>query len=340
MYFSGNSAPSATISAILFLTWAFLTFTVRLCTKYGKRDKWGHDDTAMTLAFLLSAGNVAALCYAVHLGLGNPWATFTPSDEWACEKALYVASILYVLSMGFTRMSASIFAERLLGQDRGTAMGHAPLAAYSLWTFAATMAVALRGDVKHPWDTRIGSRNLYIRYICIEVSGVILDVAIVSLAIRVIWTLRIAISKRMIPISIFACRLLIVPLIALRLWKLKPSNTTSVRPNLMSIVYTQAALHSAFMLASSTHIVPFLKPFCEGYYPNTSTFVDASGYDLRSKGVNELPRLGIIPPEGCEAGKSSSRSASATSAPLAREDSAFCPPDPSADMNVRFLREV
>ncbi|KAF2771418.1 hypothetical protein EJ03DRAFT_372772 [Teratosphaeria nubilosa] len=334
MHFPGNSAPSATISAILFLTWAFLTFAVRLCTKYGKRDKWGHDDTAMTLAFLLGAGNVAALCYAISLGFGNPWSTFTPSDETACEKALYVASIFYVVAMGFTRMSASLFAERLLSQDRMTAMGHAPLAAYSVWTFAATMAVALRGDVENPWDTRIGSRDLYVRYICYEVSGVVLDVAIVSLAIRIIWTLRIAISKRMIPISIFACRLLIVPPIALRLWKLKPSNDTSVRPNLMSIVYTQAALHSAFILASSTHIVPFLKPFCEGYYPNTSTFVDASGYDLRSKVVNDLPRVGCIPRESCEGGKSSSRSASATSAPLTRADSAFCPPDPSADINL------
>jgi hypothetical protein len=49
---TGNTAPGLTTATILLFAWAFLTYVVRIWAKLSKSDKWGPDDTAISLSLV------------------------------------------------------------------------------------------------------------------------------------------------------------------------------------------------------------------------------------------------------------------------------------------------
>lgn len=70
----------------------------------------------------------------------------------------------------------------------------------------------------------------------------------------------------------------LVPMVALRLLHLSPSNNLkSTNPSIAAAIYTEIVLEVSFMLSSITCAKPFLRPFHSGYFIST-TNTKTSGY--------------------------------------------------------------
>ncbi|KAK0301950.1 hypothetical protein LTR29_015541 [Friedmanniomyces endolithicus] len=79
------------------------------------------------------------------------------------------------------------------------------------------------------------------------------------------------VKKRLSVSVVFGCRLLVAPVIALRLWQLSPPVTADPNtPPLNADILTEGALELAFMLASITCLKPVMKPFHSGYVISTA----------------------------------------------------------------------
>ncbi|KAK5046180.1 hypothetical protein LTR84_008637 [Exophiala bonariae] len=79
------------------------------------------------------------------------------------------------------------------------------------------------------------------------------------------------VRKRFSILAILATRFVLVPLVALRLVHLRPSETTDVpRPRLIAGIFTEIVMSFSFILSSITCAKPFLKPFHSGYFIGTS----------------------------------------------------------------------
>ncbi|KAK3112625.1 hypothetical protein LTR53_010916 [Teratosphaeriaceae sp. CCFEE 6253] len=157
-------------------------------------------------------------------------------------------------------------------RSRQIRVAYAIAAVYGAWTVASLLAIALRTPMKAPWQDRDGSRNLFIRWTVIEVIGCVLDLVAVLFSASLVWSLQMPLKKRMSVSAIFATRLIIWPIVALRLWKLYPSSSAGpTTPNITAEVLTQVVMETALNLASVTCMRPFLRPFQESGFILTST---------------------------------------------------------------------
>ncbi len=128
-----------------------------------------------------------AIFYSIHRGYGNPWQSLAPSDQSAISKvcsfvmrddtatdeqqSLFASQILYVCSMGFTKISCCFFIANILTRDaRNVRVAQASVALCAAWIVGATVAIAVRGDISHPYDTRNGTWLLVgctLSHICV-----------------------------------------------------------------------------------------------------------------------------------------------------------------------------
>jgi hypothetical protein len=131
-----------------------------------------------------------------------------PAKSYLHHQALFASQILYVIAIGFTRISTSFFTGRFLTRDqRNMKLAHGFTIAFGVWTVASIFIVALRGQLSTPWDTLDGAQTLFIRWLAIEAIGTIIDVSTFALCVYFIWGLQMPIGKRLIVSAIFFGRL-------------------------------------------------------------------------------------------------------------------------------------
>ena len=131
--------------------------------------------------------------------------------------------------MGLTRASVAFFSGRVLAMDTGRRRFTIYLVSVTVaWTACSIFALALRGPIAEPWVTLDGSaamvsvlfpKNAYppsrqltswkfYRWLIVEIVGLLVDLGMLAVAIWVIWSLQMTLSKRMAVSAIFAARLL------------------------------------------------------------------------------------------------------------------------------------
>lgn len=116
----------------------------------------------------------------------------------------YSSELLYVLCVGTTRISSSLF---LGGLSRGTlqnATGWIFAGLSTAWTIAGIIVIAIRGDLSAPWETQ---EPLFIRWIAVETPGLIIELVLWVFAFTLIWGLNMHVVRRVKLILIFAVRL-------------------------------------------------------------------------------------------------------------------------------------
>ena len=100
---------------------------------------------------LVIVGNLAAVCYAISHVYGISWTTLSDSDRKQIEKSLYSSNLLYICSMGLTRLSISFFTARLSRERKYKPLVHVLSGVCAAWTFGSMIAYAVRGNLREPW---------------------------------------------------------------------------------------------------------------------------------------------------------------------------------------------
>lgn len=237
-------------------------------------------DSDLSLFQAVALIRVAATFWAIHYGYGQPLDSIPESHKGDVEKvrlrhwrhccsgkfltsvltqALYGSQLCYVVSLGLTKMSTAFFIGHLSRYAPHFRISYILAAASGLWTVASTILIALRGNLSRPWATYDGSEALvgfihipsyltllslntpqYVRWIAIEAVGLVVEVALWGYSIDIVWGLQMKISKRILILCAFACRLLyiypylpssshhltrdrLIPIIGIRLFYLSPS---------------------------------------------------------------------------------------------------------------------
>ncbi|KAK5151498.1 hypothetical protein LTS14_009342 [Recurvomyces mirabilis] len=241
---------------------------------------------------LASIAHVISIYYAWHRGYRDGWEERSRSEDLsAAKKSLYAAQLLFVASVGLTRTSTALFTARILTlgeQHRRLANTMITLCATS--TPALILVVAIRSPLLQPWDALEGSQEMFVRWIIVEVVGLVNDASIVAFSIIIIWRLQMSIGKRVAVCGLFAIRLLILPVVAARLAQLQPStNGTPPKFNTAATLLTEAELELIFVLASVTCLKPLFQPFHPGFFATANPNLAVTGYTNRP-GANSSSR--------------------------------------------------
>ncbi|KAK4554255.1 hypothetical protein LTR86_008783 [Recurvomyces mirabilis] len=187
--------------------------------------------------------------------------------------------------MSFSRISTAHFIGRVLtvSDDRQRLKTVINLLC-GLWTLSAVVVMAVRKPFATPWQTVVGSAELFQRWIAIETTGIIIDLGTLAMAVFFIWRLHMPVGKRLFVCMIFGSRLLVVPIVIARLWTLRTSSAPETMvPIVPLVVLTEAEMQLALFLASITRLKPFLQPFYKGYGISTNANIAVTGYSVHGK---------------------------------------------------------
>ncbi|KAG5976350.1 hypothetical protein E4U55_007352 [Claviceps digitariae] len=245
----------------IFLPWSTLTYAVRVWTKMRSKS-WGLDDCCISAAVVSGIALVVVSCVAIQHGYGQSLADISLADLAKAKKALYAGQIFYILSMGLCRTSASFFVAHMTHFGPQSRPAYALIGLSVLWTVASMLTVAIRGDIRRPWDTMEGTQTMYSRWIGIETTGLVLELGLWILSIHLVWGLEMRKKKRAFILGAFGARLGLVPIISYRLAYLRPfQNADPMLDTIVPSILTHGAIHFSIIACSIPCLRPFLRTF-------------------------------------------------------------------------------
>ncbi|KAK5175322.1 uncharacterized protein LTR77_000460 [Saxophila tyrrhenica] len=92
-------------------------------------------------------------------------------------------------------------------------------------------------------------------------------------------------KKRVILYAFFGCRLIVIPLVALRLWRLSPSASSEQTPSLSAYEWTDVVINASLVVSCISCVSPkgFLRPFHPGQGRSTAASSTMGGSAARKE---------------------------------------------------------
>ncbi|KAK5699362.1 hypothetical protein LTR17_023292 [Elasticomyces elasticus] len=262
---SGNTSPVLTTVTVLIFIWAIVAFLIRLYVKLSRAEGVNADDGAISAAVVAALAQLVTVCYAVHRGYGTSWDDVSLGDRKPIVTALFASQILYVISIGATRISIGYFTTSVLARDASNLLIARTLTGFcATWTIASIFLIALRGDLSEPWNTLNGSETMWIRWVIVDATGFACDIAAAAVVAYFVSSLEMNLSKKLTVCGILNSRLLLGVPIALRLYFLLPEQFE--KNDLPADILSQVVVGTAIIFASLICLKPFLRPFDEAAF--------------------------------------------------------------------------
>ncbi|KAF1974221.1 hypothetical protein BU23DRAFT_532214 [Bimuria novae-zelandiae CBS 107.79] len=220
------------------------------------------EDLWIIAAAALAMGGIIASSYAVEYGLGKRLNVLTDTSLEDIQKALYAATIIYVATIGISKLSIAIFLARLACTPVHKTFVTIMYAVISCWIFVFTVEVIFQCALPQPLGAFRGKCIAILPFGVIwTIIDILTDVAMILLPFHVICKLHLPTRKRAVIISVFALRMLLILLSIARIIALARA-LQSGDPSFDAIPYAIAAqAHST--LSVTIACTPALKLITE-----------------------------------------------------------------------------
>ncbi|EFQ97713.1 hypothetical protein MGYG_00753 [Nannizzia gypsea CBS 118893] len=269
---AGDRGLWLSTATVLFFSWAILACGVRV--------------------WIIATLHVAANFWAVDSGYGRPIVDIGDLRMHNVQKALFIGHIAYIGSTGLSRVSTAFFIGQLTRHSPRVRMSYLLASAAGGWTMISIPIVAMRGKLSQPWTVLDGGKSMFYRWIAVEVGAMVIEIALWLLSLSLIWGLQMNRQKQILILAAFGSRLLILPILSMRLSYLSPEKNynptfTSIVPHILM----EAALNYALASTSLTSLKPLLKPFHTGAIANRIRCENSgiySGARLEGQGIYML----------------------------------------------------
>ncbi|PMB71606.1 hypothetical protein BM221_001698 [Beauveria bassiana] len=190
-----------------------------------KAKRWSLDDYFYTAAFIFAIAHAIIIAFCIVHSYGRPGHHIHRSDSTQMQL------LLYLLSLGFARISCALFVSAAAQASPLVWPARTAAALSGSWSIASVLCLTLH-DGK-PWEGILGE-SFYLRWVGIEATGILIELALFILSISLIWFLAMPKLRRACLMAAFSTRLL--------------SSPTSVTPSIL----TEAALALSIMTGCAT----------------------------------------------------------------------------------------
>ncbi|KAK7186293.1 hypothetical protein PSPO01_07682 [Paraphaeosphaeria sporulosa] len=202
---------------LLAMTTWFLICTLILCTairlgvRFATSSPRTADDLLILAAALIAIGGTVAGSFAVESGFGKRISLLTPATLEKIQKELYATTILYVITIGLSKLSITTFLERLACTSNHKTAVIIMYAVVISWTFAFTTGVLFQCELPRPWAVFNGKCIPMLPFWIVAcLVDVLTDIGMIILPIRIISSLQLPSRKKAAIIATFALRTLLI----------------------------------------------------------------------------------------------------------------------------------
>ncbi|OJJ00876.1 hypothetical protein ASPVEDRAFT_40381 [Aspergillus versicolor CBS 583.65] len=229
-----NHSGLIVVITSFYLVLTLFSISARLFTLHRKR-LVQLDDFVFAFLVIISFCQLSVVLRQVHYGWGTRGGPSTLETRESMLKTGYAADILSIVALGSSKIATCLFYEALFSQLQRRII-RTVLTAVIVWTLMSIFLVAIRCS-SHPWrDITDQCSSLYPRWQAITGLDITTEVLLVAYSGWAIHNVRIPLRKQIMVFLALGCRIVLVPLSALRLHYTK-SQLTSSTP-ILSGAYT------------------------------------------------------------------------------------------------------
>ncbi|MCJ1402005.1 hypothetical protein MMC11_005224 [Xylographa trunciseda] len=266
-----NLGPIVSIVTIFLLILVILSIGTRFATKAIFRRKLGVEDALVLGALAFSIGQVIAVLVQESNGLGEPISSLTPQQITTFQRTAYASDLLYIPNLGLTRLSVLTLISSLTPVQTQKRLAVYLGLFVIAWTIITEFTFAFQCHTPNPWqfiDNECSNRNSI--WIYFAITNTLSEAALIGLPMIVIWKLQVSKGKKIIILSSFALRLLvIVAIVAQAIYFIQASNTTDITlSSWTSVLCGQIAQSTNIITACFLHLKPFLQQLDSGLLRN------------------------------------------------------------------------
>ncbi|KAJ5456637.1 hypothetical protein N7530_011911 [Penicillium desertorum] len=252
--------PAVNVLTWFMLVTAILSVLTRLGTKYFIFRKWTFDDGLVTTSIVFCIAQSIAVSKATENGLGQHRDMLSDAKIESIMKAEYAATILFIASICFSKLSLLVFIRNLTPASLDRRFALVLGISIAVWAIASIFTAAFQCRVPQTWNYLHGTcfdRGAWWDYL--GVTNILSEGGIIGQALLVIVRIQTDFSRKASLFSVFLVRIIVIIAIIFQL--AYPSQTSSgdFTFDAWSVaIATQVAQAMSIVTACSPQFKPFL----------------------------------------------------------------------------------
>ncbi|KXG47464.1 uncharacterized protein PGRI_013340 [Penicillium griseofulvum] len=253
--------PGINVLTWFMLVTAILSVLTRLGTKYFIFRKWTFDDGLASASLALCIAQSIAVSVATAHGLGQHRNMLSDLTLETIMKAEYAATILFIASICFSKLSLLVFIRNLTPASLDRRFALVLGISIGLWTIVSIFTAAFQCGVPQTWNYLYGScfdRGAWWNYL--GITNILTEAGIMSQALLVIVRIQTDFSRKASLSSVFLIRVIVIIAIICQLAYASQlhSSSDSTFESWAVAVSTQVAQTLSIVTACSPQFKPFL----------------------------------------------------------------------------------
>ncbi|OSS47160.1 hypothetical protein B5807_10022 [Epicoccum nigrum] len=226
-------------------------------------------------------------------GLGKPAAALSSAQVQSSLKAEYAATTLLFLSLGFSKLAIVAFLYSLDPPRLRRKLNYGVGVLVCSWMLCASLVAIFQCTLPRPWDRTLKQcldRSAW--WSAIAGLNIVTELAIIAIELEIMSKLRIALKRKILMMSLFACRVLVPISAAVQLAFFHQEARNPATKEDLTLGYWRSALCNEIMQCISiiTVCLPYTKIFMEGFESGLTRVDD--GRRRESRALKEYRRLG------------------------------------------------
>ncbi|KGO36730.1 hypothetical protein PEX1_026430 [Penicillium expansum] len=212
--FKGDTKdPAVNVTTWVLLVTIIFSVSARLVTKIRLFKRLTTDDLLIIASLLLGIGQSIVVSLAVESGYGKHSKDVSSAEMEQVMKNLWAGSLLYLLSLTFSKLSLVVFIRSLTPSAKDKWLARGVEVIIYAWVVVVILGTAFQCSLPHTWDFQNGQCfNLPIqltwRYF-IAISNIMTDLLIVAQAMILISSVQTTMGRRLGFAGIFLPRLFV-----------------------------------------------------------------------------------------------------------------------------------
>ncbi|KAL4919025.1 hypothetical protein BDW62DRAFT_217135 [Aspergillus aurantiobrunneus] len=205
------------------------------------------DDYAFAILVVIAFVQASVVFTQVHHGWGTRTGPSTATAQDRMVKAGYAADILSIVALGLSKITTCLFYNSLFSQLQRRII-RTILTMVVVWTVMSILLVAIRCS-QNPWDD-ISDRcdGLFPRWQAITGLDITTELLLVIYSGWAIHNVRIPVRKQIMVFLALGCRILLVPLSALRLHYTRNQLASTIPTLLGAYATTTTEIYLSFSI--------------------------------------------------------------------------------------------
>ncbi|KAJ3496005.1 hypothetical protein NLG97_g2980 [Lecanicillium saksenae] len=259
-----NKSPLVRAVAAFLMVFSILSVVTRIATRLLTAGSLKSDDHTIIAATALAVAQTIAVIIQGANGFGQHDYARQPDQIAFTLKCMYAANILYIVTLGVTKISASMTVMNVAPLDRRRGI-FSVMAVIVLWALSGVITVLFQCQVSAPWDFTTGKCiNLSAFWTYFEILNIATDLATISAIVELIWNIQAQRSMKSLVGFIFGSRILIIPAAVCHIVYIQRAATAFKTTNDTFEFWPPVIIKQVVQcLSIATACIPYLKPFLD-----------------------------------------------------------------------------